>query len=363
MILSGKTGTIILVILILTVLISVSWVLFHKTGVEISEESTRKTPEEAVKEGFVKQLQRALADKNAKEVTSLMKSISAMGPTAVPPLVSAFKKNNNPEFQIVIIKTMGLIPDKTVLTSLQELYVTYAKQQPDFNVQKEIILTLSRLGGRDIFDTFINYLKIEKNQEIKNLLGNCLVAIGDTSKIDSAIKDNQSDPQLVQTLMAVKSKTEQDKTQRDVAIEINSLDLSGETAIKKLEDILKSEQSLSLRIFALQKLEQANSEPAVEVLLGFAEIPDNGNESNKTIKLNTIAALARMKINEARLAVKKLLANENLEIRRNTVEFLGAFGDSGSIPLLNQVISGDSSTEIRQKAGESILKIKQRNLK
>lgn len=91
------------------------------------------------------------------------------------------------------------------------------------------------------------------------------------------------------------------------------------------------------------------------------ETPEGKTDNDKTVKLNAIAALTRMRINEARLAVKKLLENEDVEIRKNTVEFLGAFGDKASIPLLNQVILHDSISEIRTKAQNAIEDIRRRN--
>ena len=61
--LSGKTITIILVILVLTVLIGVGFVLFYKDEVQIHDKGTEETADKAFQEEtnrFIEQLQQAL---------------------------------------------------------------------------------------------------------------------------------------------------------------------------------------------------------------------------------------------------------------------------------------------------------------
>jgi HEAT repeat protein len=360
-----KTVGIISFVLVLVVFAWIGFEIFHKAPVKIPKTDLAEKPianpvQEKI-ELFIKQLQEAVLSKNVEQVSSLMKSLSEIGPTAITSIVSAFNQSNNPEFQMVLIKIIVMIKDQITIKTLLELYPTYINKQPDSNVQKEIIIALSVVGGRSVFNNFVDYLKTEKNTEVRKILCDCITALGDAPKIDAAIKANQDNPMLVQDLTSIKNRLEKNKNIQNEVVDIEKLDLSTSEAIKKLDQILKSDKSSALRILALQKLEKANSSQAVNILLQFIESSESKTDNDKTIRLNAIATLCRMRINEARLAVKKLLENENIEIRKNTVEFLGAFGDKANIPLLNQVIANDSVPEIKGKAQKAIETIKSRN--
>lgn len=360
----GRIGIINIIVFALIVLVTVGFILLHKTEVETPEKVTEQLARKVLKEKseiLIEQLQQAFKEQNTKQVSSLIRDTSREGPAAIPFLMSSFKESNQPEFQMIIVKTMGTIPHQTTVEALKKLYSEYINEQSNSDVRKEMILALSRIDGRNNFETFVTYLKEEKHPPLRKVLCDCLVATGDIPKIDSVIKANQDNQSLIQDLTAVKNTLAKKETERDETVEIKQLDLSAPEGIDKLENILKSDRPLGLRLLALQKLEKANSAEAVKVLMAYLESFQGTNDNDKIVKLNVLVTLTRLRINEARLLVKKLLKNEDGEIRRQTVEFLGGFGDEASIPLLNQVVSNDLSSEVQQKARQSIQKIKERN--
>lgn len=356
-----KIGILILIVLILAVLIKTGYDWLHKPVIEPPRKSIEaNNPAQEKTRLLIKQLEQAIITKNTRETIFLMKSISDTGISVLPLLTSSFMETHNPEFQITLVKTMGMIKEQATIKALSDLYKEYSTKQPALNVQKEIIITLSFVGEHSVFDSFIDYLKTEKKPEIRETLCDCLIAIGDIKKIDAVIKANQDNPLFIQDLTAIKSKLEKNKVVRNEVVEIEHLDLSASASITKLDDILKSDNPLAIRLLALQKLEKANTGESIKVLLKFVESSKDATESDKTIRINAIAALTKMRINEAESAIKELLEGKEAEIRKKTVEFLGAFGDKTSIPLLNQVAATDSVPEIRTKAQNAIEDIKKR---
>ena len=353
-------------VLITIVLGWIGFETFRKPVVNIHKPSVIEKPvADPVQEKtdlLIKQLLEAVSSKNAGKVSSLMQSLSEIGPAAIQPIVTAFNQNTNPEIRIILVRTLGKIRDQATINALLELHQAGIAKKLPVSVRKEILVNLSVVGGRAFFDNFIDFLKAENDPELRKIICDCITALGDVPKIDAAIKANLDNPALVQDLTAIKAKMKEKDVIRDEYIEMEHLDLSNDEDIKKLEQILNSDKAPALRIQAVRKLEKANSEKAVNVLLSYIESTEWATNNDKTIvKPNALMTLARMRTNESRLAVNRILKNGDFEIRKLMVKFIGDFGDKAYIPVLNQVITDDASQEVKNSAQGALATLKRRN--
>ena len=96
--------------------------------------------------------------------------------------------------------------------------------------------------------------------------------------------------------------------------------------------------------------------------MSYIESTEWATNNDKTIvKPNALMTLARMRTNESRLAVNRILKNGDFEIRKLMVKFIGDFGDKAYIPVLNQVITDDASQEVKNSAQGALATLKRRN--
>jgi HEAT repeat protein len=147
------------------------------------------------------------------------------------------------------------------------------------------------------------------------------------------------------------------KRQLDILEQLSPKD---PTSISVIREIMVSDQSLGIKLRAIKKLEECANQEAVQCLL--AAIKKKATTSDeRMIRTNAIAALARMRINEARLALKELLLDLDQPLCLKVIQIIGAFGDKAMIPLLEGIARIRSQTPVQQELKKAILKIKSRD--
>lgn len=262
---------------------------------------------------------------NRPRLLEVAREIERLGDTAVPSILARLRGPVDWNLGAELVAVLGRIRTGAAAAALAELYRTL---KPVEGARKSLVVAaLSRTGIREARQALLELLSAESDPEARGAIGKALVQLG--LRPDDLARLSARDRGFLGPEVSAR------EGQRTRLETLDALDPASESDFGRIREAALEETTVALALVAFRKLEERDDEKSAEILAErvrrTAESPED-----KIAQTNALASLSRMKSSRARTTVRELVLSGQLDLRRQAVALVGAFGDEAMLPLLHQ---------------------------
>jgi hypothetical protein len=244
-------------------------------------------------------LQETIRKKELAKTAELQKNLEKQGDEAVSPITTALAKREDWNYSNALLEVLGKIRTPKATRALGDFYLTLAPH--DAGYKTEVIRHIAKYGGSNAREELGRILTAETDQKLRSEIARNLAQLG--LRPDELAAFSSKDRAELEGPVAQKA------AHRNRIEQLEKLDPKDDKSLSELKQTALQEGVITVALLAFEKLEARGDTEAANIL---AERARNKNESSdaKIIQTNAIATLTRMRIKEARLAIREFVMHQ-----------------------------------------------------
>lgn len=298
---------------------------------------------------LLRALEGAATKSDRPKVTELSDGLVRESEAAVTPVVETLKKTRVWNYRIALLDVLSRIRTAPSLSALESFYGTL--QAPEKALKVEVVRRIGRMGGSLPRECLTRLLANESDDALRDEIAKGLVALGLTPSEASKLQKRDRD------VLEAQVRLKDDQRSRIAALE--KVDARSEQGLADLRKAAGEETTIAIALLAYRKLQERDDAAAATVLADRVKVPAESKDA-KILQTNALAALAQMKVAEARVAVRDVALGDDEGLRIQAVELLGGYGDRAMVPLLEQAALKDKSERMAKAVEKARVSIEAR---
>lgn len=284
---------------------------------------------------LIRALEQAAIQGERRKVAALIDDLGRQGDHIIPPALESLSGNPPWNVRIALIETIAMRRSVPAVKALEQFYGSLTVTEKALKI--ETVRRMSTMGGTLARDSLCRLLALEGDNLVREETAKAVVAIGLTAEDLSGLSDKDR-----QALAGgVRSKDHQ----RSQVAMLQKIDPRTPEGLSELRKVASEQVAVAIAVLALEKLVERGDGQAAEIVAGLVRSSAETNEA-KIIQTNALAALAKMRSIEARLAMKEFALKADEPLSLQTIELLGSHGDRAMVPLLEQVLLKNRSDAV-----------------